>query len=70
MNEKVIIRAFVSTWSVGSKVQDDHETEYTKQEWEALTESEREEIIEQYRLDQISNFIDSGAWVKDENDED
>lgn len=70
MSEKVIIRAFVSTWIVGSEVKDDYVTDYTKQEWEALTESEREEIIEQYRLDQISNFMDSGAWVKDENDKD
>lgn len=70
MSEKVVIRAFVSTWKVGSEIYGDYETEYTPEEWVLLSEEKREEIIEEFYQEHRSSYSDGNAWVKTEDDED
>lgn len=70
MSEKVVIRAFVSTWSVGSEVYGDYETEYTHEEWNMLSEEQQNEVIEEFYQDHKTNYSDGSAWVKTESDKD
>lgn len=69
MSDKVIIRAYIETWVSGSKCQDDYETVYTHEEWNALSEEERDEIIEEIYREHRQSYSDGGAWVKTKNDE-
>lgn len=59
----VKIKVSVRTNRVGSEVVDVVDTHYTPAEWADLTDGERAEIIEDYRLEQIASSTDSWAEV-------
>ncbi len=68
MNDKAIIRTNISIGLNGHI--DDHETEYTHEEWQKLSDEERCEIIDEHYRQELANYSSGGAWVKTENDED
>lgn len=66
MSDKVIIRTNISI-GIDSHI-DDHETEYTHEEWQKLSEEEQNEIIDEYYKQELANYSSGGAWIKTEND--
>lgn len=59
----VKIKVSVRTNRVGSEVVDVVDTHYTTAEWADLTNGERAEILEDYRLEHIASSADSWAEV-------
>lgn len=68
MSDKVIIRTNISI-GFGSHI-DDHETEYTHEEWQELGTEEQTKVLNEYYKQELDNYLSGNAWVKTEKDED
>lgn len=68
MSDKVIIRTNISI-GLGGHI-DDHETEYTHEEWQKLSTEEQTKVLNEYYKQELDNYLSGGAWVKTEDDED
>jgi len=66
-NDKIKIRLSVETGFANCK-HVDHE-EVDRAEWEAMTEKQREEYLNQAAMDYLFNCVESSAWVVEEGDE-
>lgn len=69
MSEKVIIRACLNVGYVSVRVLDDYETEYTHEEWEEMSDQEREEALEEVCREHLEASAECNSWVKTAEDE-
>lgn len=67
MNDKLKIRVWLSI-GIADASQDDTFTsdDYTRAEWDALTAEERSEYLDMLANDHMSNYLDCGAEVIDD----
>lgn len=63
--KKVIIEAYVSAGGHGCISQDEYETDYTRPQWEELTEDQKDKVIADVLECHLGNNMDCGAWVKE-----
>ena len=61
---KVKVRAYVSVGLSSCSVEDVFDLDCSKEEWDNLTEEERETILQDVLDDHLANSMDCGAWVE------
>lgn len=67
MNDKVKIRVGMEVnYIAGSTQESVVETEFTRAEWDAMSEEEREKILEDWAETEVSNHVNAWAIVDDE----
>lgn len=68
MNDKVKIKLYIGTGFAGC---DHRNVEYVdRAEWEAMTEKEQDNYLDQVAQDFLENHIDFSAWVEEEESHD
>ncbi|WP_223699724.1 hypothetical protein [Pseudomonas aeruginosa] len=64
MDDYVVIKCRVNTGFAGGVHED--EEHMPRDEWEEMSEKERERFLEGFAQDMVSNYIDAHAWVEEE----
>lgn len=67
MTDKIKIKVYCHTGYVGSNYVEYFEED--RETWEAMTKEEQEEELNNYAWDLMSNYIDYGAYVVEDEDE-
>lgn len=64
MSDTVKIKLYVGTGFAGAKHEDIYE--HPRDEWEAMTDKEREEMLDELAVEYRNERIECAAWVIDE----
>jgi hypothetical protein len=66
MGNQVKIKLYVGTGFAGQAHEDEELID--RVEWEAMTEPQQEQYLEQAASDYLHNTVEYSAWVEDEDD--
>lgn len=66
MSNKVKVKVFVHTGFSNAKHEDSWEVD--RADWESLTEKEKEDLLDTYANDYMSNCIEFGAYVEEDEE--
>ena len=62
MGDKIKIRMYIGTGFAGCNYEDFEEID--RSEWEAMTDKERDDYLDQAATDFLSNHIEYAAWAE------
>ncbi|TWC17116.1 hypothetical protein FBY06_11836 [Pseudomonas sp. SJZ085] len=67
MSDKIKIKLFVGTGFAGCAHRDEEFVD--RAEWEAMSEQQREQYLDDAATDYLHNCVEYSAWVEEEDDE-